>query len=122
MLWLKGIAPGFTPATLMAGDEKLWAQPALLPQTHLPTLALALLSLLIVIFSPKVAALKKIPGPLVAMIVATLLQSTLQLQGIANMMTPLFGGFAATGAIARTATNIRNSFCCGLEHERAPSL
>ncbi|MCW8840323.1 MAG: SulP family inorganic anion transporter [Gammaproteobacteria bacterium] len=29
-------------------------------------------------------------------------------QGIANMATPLFGGFAATGAIARTATNIRN--------------
>ncbi len=29
-------------------------------------------------------------------------------QGIANIMTPLFGGFAATGAIARTATNIRN--------------
>jgi SulP family sulfate permease len=29
-------------------------------------------------------------------------------QGIANLVTPLFGGFAATGAIARTATNIRN--------------
>ncbi|MBK9250936.1 MAG: STAS domain-containing protein [Proteobacteria bacterium] len=29
-------------------------------------------------------------------------------QGIANLLTPLFGGFAATGAIARTATNIRN--------------
>jgi SulP family sulfate permease len=29
-------------------------------------------------------------------------------QGIANMLSPLFGGFAATGAIARTATNIRN--------------
>jgi len=29
-------------------------------------------------------------------------------QGIANIATPLFGGFAATGAIARTATNIRN--------------
>ncbi len=29
-------------------------------------------------------------------------------QGIANVLTPLFGGFAATGAIARTATNIRN--------------
>jgi sulfate permease, SulP family len=29
-------------------------------------------------------------------------------QGIANMLVPLFGGFAATGAIARTATNIRN--------------
>jgi SulP family sulfate permease len=29
-------------------------------------------------------------------------------QGIANLLAPLFGGFAATGAIARTATNIRN--------------
>lgn len=29
-------------------------------------------------------------------------------QGIANVIAPLFGGFAATGAIARTATNIRN--------------
>lgn len=29
-------------------------------------------------------------------------------QGIANVFSPLFGGFAATGAIARTATNIRN--------------
>ena len=29
-------------------------------------------------------------------------------QGIANMLAPLCGGFAATGAIARTATNIRN--------------
>jgi SulP family sulfate permease len=170
---------GLPKVTAEHFHEKLWAQVMLLPQTHLPTLALALLSLLIVIFSPKIAALKKIPGPLVAMIVATLLQSTLQLQGvatigtafggvpqglpvfalpdlslsqvisligpaftiamlgaiesllsavvadgmagtkhdsnqelvgqgIANMMTPLFGGFAATGAIARTATNIRN--------------
>jgi SulP family sulfate permease len=29
-------------------------------------------------------------------------------QGIANLFAPLFGGFAATGAIARTATNVRN--------------
>ncbi|MBU6468222.1 MAG: STAS domain-containing protein [Betaproteobacteria bacterium] len=29
-------------------------------------------------------------------------------QGIANVVSPLFGGFAATGAIARTATNIKN--------------
>ncbi len=29
-------------------------------------------------------------------------------QGVANVVTPLFGGFAATGAIARTATNVRN--------------
>ncbi len=31
----------------------------------------------------------------------------LMAQGIANFAAPLFGGFAATGAIARTATNIR---------------
>ncbi|WP_227816525.1 SulP family inorganic anion transporter [Nitrogeniibacter aestuarii] len=32
----------------------------------------------------------------------------LMAQGIANMVAPIFGGFAATGAIARTATNIRS--------------
>ena len=40
-------------------------------------------------------------------------------QGIANILSPLFGGFAATGAIARTATNIRNgatSPVAGLVH------
>ena len=29
-------------------------------------------------------------------------------QGVANIVTPLFGGIPATGAIARTATNIKN--------------
>lgn len=29
-------------------------------------------------------------------------------QGIANIVTPLFGGIPATGAIARTATNVKN--------------
>ena len=40
-------------------------------------------------------------------------------QGIANIAAPLLGGFAATGAIARTATNIRNgatSPLAGLVH------
>lgn len=40
-------------------------------------------------------------------------------QGIANVFAPLFGGFAATGALARTATNIRNggtSPVAGLVH------
>jgi len=40
-------------------------------------------------------------------------------QGIANIITPYFGGFAATGAIARTATNIRyggNSPLAGIIH------
>jgi len=29
-------------------------------------------------------------------------------QGLANLCTPLFGGIPATGAIARTATNVKN--------------
>jgi sulfate permease, SulP family len=32
----------------------------------------------------------------------------LKAQGLANIITPLFGGFAATGAIARTAINVKN--------------
>jgi SulP family sulfate permease len=43
-------------------------------------------------------------------------------QGIANIVVPLFGGFAATGAIARTATNIRNganSPLAGITHALA---
>jgi SulP family sulfate permease len=32
----------------------------------------------------------------------------LMAQGIANLVTPLFGGIPATGAIARTATNVKN--------------
>jgi len=159
--------------------EKVWSLIQVLPQLHWPTLAMALLSLLIVLFANKIHIFKRIPGPLLAMVVATVLQASLQLpgvatigsmfggvpqglpsfawpemtlsqvlslvgpaftiamlgaiesllsavvadrmagtrhesnqeligQGIANMVTPLFGGFAATGAIARTATNIRN--------------
>jgi SulP family sulfate permease len=40
-------------------------------------------------------------------------------QGVANILSPLFGGIAATGAIARTATSIRNggtSPIAGLVH------
>jgi SulP family sulfate permease len=32
-------------------------------------------------------------------------------QGIANIVSPMFGGLPATGAIARTATNIRSGAC-----------
>ncbi len=159
--------------------EKLFHLLLSLPQMHLPTLALAALSLALVLLAPRLRWLARVPGPLVAMVVVTLLQATLQLpgvatigsafggiptglpefalpslslvqvipligpaftiamlgsieallsavvadgmagtrhdsnqelvgQGIANMVVPLFGGFAATGAIARTATNIRN--------------
>ena len=159
--------------------DKVWHQLQVLPQVHWPTAALAILSLLLVIYSPRIWGLAKIPGPLVAMIAATLVHVALDPpgvatigtafggipaglppitlpdlsltqmivligpaftiamlgaiesllsavvadgmtgqrhdsnqeligQGIANIVAPLFAGFAATGAIARTATNIRN--------------
>ena len=159
--------------------QKFWHLLQVMPQLHPGTTALALMSLLLVIFVPRVPALSRIPGPLFAMVVATVVQSLfhfegvatiasafggipqglphLQMpligfdrlltlvpaaftiamlgaiesllsavvadgmagtrhdsnqeligQGLANIATPLFGGFAATGAIARTATNFRN--------------
>jgi SulP family sulfate permease len=159
--------------------EKLWALVQVLPQCHLPTVALASLSLALVLLTPRINGLRRIPGPLVAMVVTTMLLSMfhfkgvatlgsafggiplglprLQLpqmsfgqfisllgpamtiamlgaiesllsavvadgmtgfrhdsnqellgQGVANLLAPLFGGFAATGAIARTATSVRN--------------
>lgn len=159
--------------------DKLWHVLETLPALHWPTTAIALGSLAIVIFSNKLPLLKRIPGPLLAMLVAGGLQFGFQFegvatigsmfggiphglpefqwpqitaarvieligpaftiamlgaiesllsavvadgmtgtrhdsnqeligQGIANILAPLFGGFAATGAIARTATSIRN--------------
>lgn len=149
------------------------------PHFQLTTTLLAALSLVLVIFAPKVPFLKRVPGPLVALVVATALQIIFRFegvrtigsafggipqgfppftipavslgkiieligpaftiamlgaiesllsavvadgmagtrhdsnqelvgQGLANIAAPFFGGFAATGAIARTATNIRN--------------
>ena len=159
--------------------EKLWHLLQSLPNAHLHTLSFALFGLLIVLLTPRVKLLARVPGPLVAMMVLTLLQMIVQLpgvatigsafggiptglptfvvpemsvpqiitligpaftiamlgaieallsavvadgmagtkhdsnqeliaQGFANIVVPFFGGFAATGAIARTATNVRN--------------
>ena len=159
--------------------EKLWHLVLSFPDAHLPTLGLSLLGLALVLFAPRVQMLTRVPGPLVAMLLITVVQTVWPLpgiatigsafggiptglpefalpamslpqiitligpaftiamlgaieallsavvadgmagtrhdsnqeligQGIANIVAPLFGGFAATGAIARTATNIRN--------------
>ena len=148
-----------------------------LPNFDFVTTHLALLSILLVLITPRF--FKRIPGPLIAMVVVTSLQAIFQFksvatigsafggisrslpqfhlpsitlanalnligpaftiallgaiesllsataadgmaktrhhsnqeligQGFANILSPLFGGFAATGAIARTATNVRN--------------
>jgi SulP family sulfate permease len=159
--------------------EKVLALVMALPHFDPSTTALAAFSLALVLFSARVPGLKRVPGPLAALLAATAVQAWFQFdsvatigsafggiplglpaphlpdmsfrrvieligpaftiamlgaiesllsavvadgmagtrhdsnqelvgQGIANIVAPLFGGFAATGAIARTATNIRN--------------
>ena len=170
--------------------EKLWAMIQSLPNSDLPTLGIAVLSLALLLILPKIPYIKKVPAPIVAMVVATIIQSIYQFpsvltigsafggipqglpefsipvlsfdkiltlidpaftiamlgaiesllsavvadgmsgtkhesntelfgQGLANIFAPLFGGIASTGAIARTATNIRqggNSPLAGIIH------
>ncbi len=159
--------------------DKLLNLLQVMPQLHPATALLGCLGLALVLLAPRLPGLTRVPGPLTAMVVVTLLQAWLQFdgvatigstfggiprslpspalpevtltrvieligpaftiamlgaiesllcavvadgmagtrhdsnqeligQGIANVVTPLLGGFAATGAIARTATNIRN--------------
>ncbi|MDB5970793.1 MAG: yvdB [Hydrocarboniphaga sp.] len=159
--------------------EKLFHLLESFPALSPATTGLALSSLLLVLYGPRIPGLKRVPGPLIAMLVATILQSIFAFegvatiasafggiplglphlafpnvtydrlislvpsaftiamlgaiesllsavvadgmagtrhnsnqeligQGIANLLSPLFGGIAATGAIARTATNFRN--------------
>lgn len=151
-----------------------------LPQLDLATTLLAVLCLALVLITPRIPGMRRVPGPLVVLVVSTVLVTALRLesiatvgsafggiptglpefsmpsitvnrmielagpaftiamlgsiesllsavvadgmvggqrhnsnqelvgQGLANIAAPLFGGIAATGAIARTATNIKN--------------
>lgn len=159
--------------------EKFWQLIHAFPQMDLMTTFIAVVSLLIVIYAPRIPRMERVPGPLVALIVLTTAQAIFQFpsvstigtafgeiprglpsfhlpditlsrmveligpafaiamlgaiesllsavvadgmtntrhhsnqeligQGVANILSPLFGGIAATGAIARTATNVRN--------------
>jgi len=81
--------------------EKLWHLMQALPQTHLPTLGLAIFSLLLVGFSQRVPGLASIPGPLTAMVMATALQASVQLPGVATIGSAFGPAFtiAMLGAI-----------------------
>lgn len=182
---------GFPQLPYMAHfHEKLWAMIQSLPNSDLPTLGIAVLSLALLLILPRIPYVKKVPAPIVAMVVATIIQAVYQFpsvltigsafggipqglpefsipilsfdkiltligpaftiamlgaiesllsavvadgmsgtkhesntelfgQGLANIFAPLFGGIASTGAIARTATNIRqggNSPLAGIIH------
>ena len=78
----------------VSGDhfhEKIWHLLQILPQAHWPTATLAMLSLLLVLFAPRIPGLARVPGPLVAMVVVTVLQAALHLPGVATIGTA-FGG------------------------------
>jgi SulP family sulfate permease len=181
---------GLPPVTGAHFHERLWHLVQSFPHFNPPTAMLAAGSLLLVLYAPRLKLLSRVPGPLIAMALATLVQASFHLpgvatigsayggipkglpvfvwpdlsfaylltliapaftiallgaiesllsavvadgmtgtrhdsnqeligQGIANILSPLFGGFAATGAIARTATSIRNgatSPLAGLTH------
>ena len=159
--------------------EKFWQLFQSFPQINGNTTVLGFLSLMIVLYGNKLPGLRRVPGPLLALVFATTLETVFHFsgiatigslfggipqglpsfhlpdlswdrvleligpafaiamlgaiesllsavvadgmggtrhdsnrelmgQGLANIVAPMFGGFAATGAIARTATNIRN--------------
>ena len=87
--------------------------PATFPALQLPEMSWELVREL---FSPAltIALLGAIESLLSAVVADGMLgtrhRSNMELvgQGIGNILSPLFGGIPATGAIARTATNIRN--------------
>jgi len=87
--------------------------PTSLPAPTVPAFSLALVRAL---FSPAVsiAILAAIESLLSAVVADGMTgyrhNSNMELvaQGVANLLSPLFGGIPATGAIARTATNIKN--------------
>lgn len=73
--------------------EKLWQLLTTLPHLHLATTGLALLSLTLLILVPRL--FRKVPGPLVAMVTATLIQSLFQFDGVATIGSA-FGGIPQT--------------------------
>lgn len=87
--------------------------PNSLPKPHVPDLSWSLFTKM---FSPAItiALLAAIESLLSAVVADGMLgtrhRSNMELiaQGVANIVSPIFGGIPATGAIARTAANIKN--------------
>lgn len=116
-VWLLRQFGGITSITTI-GD--LYTLPSGIPAPHLPALNLAegqtLLNLVQDLFPSAftIAMLGAIESLLSAMVADGVIGDThnsnteLIAQGLANVVTPFFGGIPATGAIARTMANINN--------------
>lgn len=87
--------------------------PSQIPEPHLYTINLAVIKNLIAP-ATTIALLAAIESLLSAVVADGMIggkhRSNMELiaQGLANIASPIFGGIPATGAIARTATNIKN--------------
>jgi SulP family sulfate permease len=93
--------------------DRFGAIPSGLPAPHLPRISLeAARNLVVPAFT--IAMLAAIESLLSAVVADGMIgsrhRSNMELvaQGVANLASPLFGGLPATGAIARTATNVKN--------------
>ena len=85
---------GLTPAPSgLRFHEKLWSLIAAFPTIHLATTVLGLLALAILTLGARF--LKRVPAPLVALVVVTLLQWLCQFKGVATIGTA-FGGIPRT--------------------------
>lgn len=94
-------------------SSRFGSVPNSLPSPHLPNISWSLITQM---FSPAVtiALLAAIESLLSAVVADGMLgtrhRSNMELiaQGVGNILSPVFSGIPATGAIARTATNIKN--------------
>jgi SulP family sulfate permease len=101
--------PGLQVETI---GSKFGGIPQALPHPHIPALSWENIQHL---FQPAttIALLAAIESLLCAVVADGMIDDRhdsnqeLMAQGVANIVSPLFGGIAATGAIARTATNIK---------------
>src|SRR5258706_675688 len=82
---------GLAPADGAHFHEKLWHLLQALPQLHAATTMLAVVSLLVVVFAPRLPGLKRIPSPLTALVLATAAQAAFSFEGVATIGS-VFGG------------------------------
>ena len=113
VLILGGLAAAFLNLPVETIGSRFGGIPQTLPQFSAPDLSLEHLRHLIVP-AVTIALLGAIESLLCAVVADGMIKDKhdanqeLIAQGIANIVVPFFGGIPATGAIARTSTNIRN--------------
>ncbi len=113
VLLLGGLASALFNLPIETIGSKFGGIPQTLPQFKAPDLSLDHLRYLIVP-AITIALLGAIESLLCAVVADGMIKDKhdanqeLIAQGIANIVTPFFGGIPATGAIARTSVNIRN--------------